>query len=69
MASGVALVHNFTEPCPALKKTVDCRAIWVAWGECQADSQQIMRYTIEERPMNGGTACAHADGFAQKFPC
>jgi hypothetical protein len=66
--SGKALVLNFTRPCPPLRKT-DCRAIWVAWGECQADGHQVWRYTVEEELLLGGKPCEHEDGFAQAFSC
>ena len=51
-----------------MRKT-DCRAIWAAWGECQADGQQVWRYTVEEGAVLGGKACEHEDGLAQAFPC
>lgn len=68
LRSGKALVLNFTEPCPPLSSS-DCEAIWVAWGECQADGEQVWRYTIEKEPTLGGKACDHEDGFAQMFAC
>ena len=68
LRSGKALVLNFTRPCPALVKA-DCEAVWLAWGECQADGQQVRRYTVEKEPVLGGTACEHEDGFAASFPC
>ena len=68
LESGHALVLNFTEPCPELTKT-NCNAIWVAWGECQVDGQQMMRYTVEDDAVGGGVPCQHRDGFALKRPC
>ena len=68
MHSGLVLIHNFTQPCPTPTKA-DCHAIWVAWGECEADGYQVMRYTIEEYPRLGGFACEYSDGFAQRQRC
>ena len=68
LQSGRALVHNFTQPCPQLAKT-DCRAIWVAWGECEADGAQMWRYTIEVEAMAGGLPCPNDDGFAVRKAC
>ena len=68
MHSGLMLIHNFTQPCPAPTKA-DCHAIWVAWGECEADGYQVMRYTIEEYPRLGGSSCEYSDGFAQRQRC
>jgi hypothetical protein len=68
LESGRALVLNFTQPCPPTVKS-DCRAIWVAWGECEADGQQVMRYTVEVDAEAGGAPCQHEDGFAQRQAC
>eukprot|EP01043_Picozoa_sp_COSAG02_P036980 COSAG02_NODE_2747_length_8108_cov_3.195405_5_plen_294_part_00 len=66
--TGRALVLNFTQPCPPLTPT-DCESIWVAWGECQADGQQMWRYTIEKEPVLGGKACQHEDGYTHMVSC
>ena len=54
LAGHSGLVLNFTQPCPPLSKT-DCSAIWVAWGECEADGTQTMRFTVGGR----GRAARH----------
>jgi hypothetical protein len=53
LASGKALVLNFTIPCPPLTKQ-DCRSIWVAWGECEAGGTQVRRFTVEQDATLGG---------------
>ena len=70
LASGKALVQTFTEPCPPppAAKT-ECRAYWLAWGECEADGLQTMRYTIEDEPSAGALPCAYTDGYSQRQPC
>ncbi len=68
MESGKKLVSSFMTQCPPLAKT-DCEAVWLAWGECQADSMQVVRYTIEIEAAAGGAPCEHEDGFAQTRPC
>ena len=62
MASGHQLVTQLTTACPQIQKT-DCEAVWLAWGECEADGQQVMRYTIEVEAMAGGAECEHEDGW------
>lgn len=69
MASGLELVYNFTDPCPVSTAPVDCKAIWVAWGECMASGLQIWRYTVERHAENGGAACVHADGYVAMKSC
>ena len=69
LRSGQALVLNFTTPCPPPTK-VDCAAVWLAWGECEADgSGRVMRYTVERDAVAGGAECPHDDGYSQKHPC
>ena len=68
LESGRALVLNFTKPCAAPVRT-DCRGIWLAWGECEADGHQVMRFTVEEDAQAGGANCAHDDGYTQRVPC
>ena len=69
MKSGLVLTQNFTRPCPVPVARTDCRAIWVAWGECQSSGQQIMRYTVEQSATTDGNPCEHEDGFARQRPC
>ena len=69
LRSGQALVLNFTTPCPQPTK-VDCAAVWLAWGECEADgSGRVMRYTVERDAVAGGAECPHDDGYSEKHPC
>ena len=68
MESGKQLVNQFTTACPPLQKT-DCNAVWLAWGECEADGHQVMRYTIEVEAAVGGAECEHEDGFSQRHAC
>ena len=68
LASGPALVLNFTRPCPALTKQ-DCTGFWVAWGECEATGTQMMRYTVETEAWLGGAPCPYHDGFEAKHAC
>ena len=68
MESGKQLVTQLTTACPPLEKT-DCEAVWLAWGECEASGQQVMRYTVEVEAAAGGAECEHEDGFAQRQPC
>eukprot|EP01051_Picozoa_sp_SAG22_P008108 SAG22_NODE_600_length_8677_cov_18.222429_6_plen_309_part_00 len=69
LRSGLALINNFSAPCPLAKRR-DCAGFWAASGECEADgSGQFMRYTVEVAAVAGGAACAHPDGFLQKRPC
>ena len=67
--SGLVLTQNFTRACATPVTRTNCRAIWVAWGECDHSGQQIMRYTVEESAVAGGTPCEHEDGFQQPVPC
>lgn len=80
LESGRALVLNFTRPCPPLPKAQDCRAIWVAAGECSPGggalaitnttaTMQVMRYTIEDEPTKGGVPCEFEDGLEHARPC
>ena len=66
--SGRQLVEEFTTACPPLKKT-DCVGVWLAWGECEADGRQVMRYTVEQKAMAGGSACPREDGEVMRAPC
>ena len=68
LASGAALVQRFTRPCPPLRPR-DCRGVWLAWGECEADSTRQMRFTVEDGALAGGAPCADEDGTARTFPC
>ena len=68
MESGKQLVTQYTMKCPPLEKT-DCEAVWLAWGECQADGTQVVRYTVEVEAAAGGAACEHEDGFAKSRAC
>eukprot|EP01052_Picozoa_sp_SAG31_P044065 SAG31_NODE_7550_length_1657_cov_2.932606_1_plen_297_part_00 len=68
MESGKQLVTKFTTMCPPLERT-DCEAVWLAWGECEADRSQVMRYTIEVEAAAGGVECLHEDGFAERRAC
>ena len=69
LQSGRALVLNFTRPCPVPAVRVDCEGVWLAWGECEADGQQVWRWTVEVDAAGGGKGCVHRDGFAQRRGC
>jgi hypothetical protein len=67
--TGQALVLNFTVPCPASPPPTDCAGVWLAWGECQSDGQQLLRYTIDTPAMSGGKACPWLDGHVSFVGC
>ena len=69
LRSGAALVLNFSRPCPAEPAPMACRAILTSAGECEADGQRWMRFTVEQPATGGGTRCAHADGTLLRRPC
>eukprot|EP00035_Acanthoeca_spectabilis_P000484 m.73609 g.73609 ORF g.73609 m.73609 type:complete len:246 (+) comp10237_c0_seq2:1814-2551(+) len=69
LRSGKTLLLNFSQPCPALLDKQNCEAVWLDWGECEADRTKILRFTVEREAIAGGVPCIHPDGYAQKVPC
>lgn len=66
--TGRALVQNFTVACPALGNQ-DCVGIWLAWGECQRNNKQLMRYTIDTPALMRGKQCPWLDGYTKFVSC
>lgn len=69
LRSGKTLLLNFSQPCPALLDKQNCEAVWLDWGECEADRTKILRFTVEREAIAGGVPCMYPDGYAQKVPC
>jgi hypothetical protein len=67
--TGRALVLNFTVPCPTHLPQMGCVGVWLGWGECQANGQMLMRYTVESAALGGGAACPWVDGYTSMHPC
>ena len=63
-----AAVLNFTVPCPPLVKT-DCEGIWLGFGECEANSTQLLRFAIEVNAAAGGQPCPHLEGETKRVDC
>ena len=60
-AEQVALAEKAASEALALERIAsralrnqDCVGVWLAWGECQRNNQQLMRYTIDKPALMGG---------------